>query len=184
MERVEMVEKIREHADVSVEEARDVLERNNWDILDALVELEHAGKARKGATASTTSEEPKYENVKPTVSAEEEKERRKRNAQAFKEQAKKFFRILIDNNFVVKNKRGECIVRVPIIVLIICAIAVFWITLIVLALGLIFGFRYSFEGKELGKPSVNDGLDKVSDITQNIVNDITGNGNNSQDTDK
>ena len=44
MERFEMIEKLRERADISYEEARDVMEQANGDLLEALVLLEKQGK--------------------------------------------------------------------------------------------------------------------------------------------
>ncbi len=173
MERIEMVEKIRKQANISLEEAKDVLERNGWDILDAMVELERAGKIRGGAETSTENKETEYDDVSPTVSVREaEREQRKRRHEAFRVKLKKAVRVLIDNRFVVKNKYGELLVRMPVIVPIICALAAIWLTAIVLIAGLIFGLRYSFEGKELGKKAVNDGMEKASKYTQNIVNNI------------
>lgn len=45
MENYEKVEKLRERANVSYEEAKEALEQNNWDILDAMIALEKSGKA-------------------------------------------------------------------------------------------------------------------------------------------
>ena len=44
MEHIEMVEKLMEKANVSYAEAKQALENNNWDMLDALIELERQGK--------------------------------------------------------------------------------------------------------------------------------------------
>ncbi|MBQ6716870.1 MAG: hypothetical protein IJN21_10165 [Clostridia bacterium] len=40
MTRLEMVEKIREKTGATYEEAREALEKANWDMLDAIVSLE------------------------------------------------------------------------------------------------------------------------------------------------
>ena len=44
MDQFEKVEKLRERADVSYEEAKEALENSNWDILDAMIYLEQNGK--------------------------------------------------------------------------------------------------------------------------------------------
>lgn len=44
MEQLEKVEKLRERADVSYEEAKEALEACDWDLLDAMVWLEKEGK--------------------------------------------------------------------------------------------------------------------------------------------
>ena len=51
MEHLEKVEKLREKANVSYEEAKAALESCDWDILDALVKLESEGKVNIENTA-------------------------------------------------------------------------------------------------------------------------------------
>ena len=53
MDNLEKVEKLRERANVSYEEARTALEENNWDLLDAMVALEKAGRTRKNTVPSS-----------------------------------------------------------------------------------------------------------------------------------
>ena len=48
MEDIKLIEKLRDKANISYEEAKEVLEKNNWDILDAIIYLEKKGKI-KGA---------------------------------------------------------------------------------------------------------------------------------------
>lgn len=178
MERMEMVEKIAERANLTVEEARNVLERNNWDMLDAMIELEREGKVKGGARASTRKEEPEYMTVAPTASGkEEQKARRMHTRQKIKENLKKALRVALDNQFVVNNKDGE-VTRVPVIVLVICALVNVVLTVIALIAGMAFGLRYAVEGKELGTQTINDGMKKAGEYTQNIVNDLTGKENN------
>lgn len=178
MEHMEMVEKLREKANISIEEAKAVLEKNNWDMLDALIELERQGKITDGVKMSTENQNSAaYETVSPTVTGqafEEEAEGstvEKKNRGKIKRTLKQIFRMSIDNSFVVKRNE-EVLIRVPVIIPIACAVASFWITAIVLFVGLIFGLKYSFEGKELGKDTINDTMEKASDFAQNIVDEI------------
>ena len=46
MEHIEMIEKLREKAGITREEAADALTRANWDMLEALVILEREGKVK------------------------------------------------------------------------------------------------------------------------------------------
>ena len=96
---------------------------------------------------------------------------KKKNRGKIKRTLKQILRMSIDNSFVVK-RNGEVLVRVPVLIPIVCAAASFWITAIVLFAGLIFGLKYSFEGKELGKDTINDTMEKASDFAQNIVDEI------------
>ena len=47
MDHFEMTEKLRERANVSYEEAKEALELNEWDILEAIVYLEREGKTSR-----------------------------------------------------------------------------------------------------------------------------------------
>jgi len=47
MDRFEIIEKLRERADISYEEAREILEQANGDLLEAIVLLEKQGKLRQ-----------------------------------------------------------------------------------------------------------------------------------------
>ena len=52
MEDFEKVEKLSQKANVSMEDARAALEANNWDLLDAMIDLERQGKtASRGQEA-------------------------------------------------------------------------------------------------------------------------------------
>ena len=70
MERFEMIEKLRERADISYEEARDVMEQANGDLLEALVLLEKQGKlsrpkaAAAHAAGETGAEEEKQQKTR------------------------------------------------------------------------------------------------------------------------
>lgn len=52
MDRFEMIEKLRERADISYEEARDVMEQTDGDLLEALVLLEKQGKLSQPKAAA------------------------------------------------------------------------------------------------------------------------------------
>lgn len=59
MDNFEKVEKLREHANVSYEEAKQALENSNWDILDAMIYLEQSGKVHGPEHSSYTTQAEK-----------------------------------------------------------------------------------------------------------------------------
>ena len=62
MTNFEMVEKLRQTADVSYEEAQDALEKSSWDLLDAVLLLEREGKIPlTGGSYSTRAEKAEPE---------------------------------------------------------------------------------------------------------------------------
>lgn len=169
MEKRELIEKLAKKAQISEEEAEAVLERNNWDILDAMIELERAGQIHdSGAQTGTgysTQDQNSEEFQQVTVTASRTRE--ESTAAKLQRILKKLFRKSLDNDFVVTHKEKE-ILHVPVLVPIILLLAFFWITAAALCIGLLAGLRYSFRGNDLGTDTVNQTMDKVADCAEDI----------------
>ena len=72
MENLEKVEKLRERANVSYEEAKEALEASNWDLLDAMVYLEKQGKTKapeQTAYSTNYEDQQQFTSVEETVKA-------------------------------------------------------------------------------------------------------------------
>ena len=60
----------------------------------------------------------------------------------------------------------------PVTVLVILCLIAFWVVIPLLAVGLFFGFRYSFAGPDLGNSKVNDAMDSVGNKAEEIKKDL------------
>ncbi|MDR3304787.1 MAG: hypothetical protein LBS85_01975 [Clostridiales Family XIII bacterium] len=69
-------------------------------------------------------------------------------------------------------RRGERIVHFPVLFFIILLIPWFWLTLVLLAIGLFFGWRYHFSGPNLGKEAINRTMDGVSEAADRIKQEV------------
>lgn len=161
MNHYEMVEKLRQKANVSYEDAKVALEACDWDMLDALILLESQGKVKDavGGPEFTTQEPPK----------ENQPEKRRND---FKSCARRFFDFVIkllkkgnENSFVIVNRHHEELIAVPLTVLILLLVCIWPGTLIALIVGLFFGLRYSFRGPNMSQ-KMNDAMDKAADMAQ------------------
>ena len=162
MEHLDMVEKLRGRANVSYEEAKAALEEANWDMLDAMVLLERDGKVNAAAAAPfTTKEEPKRSAAKDKDGL-----------------LARFFKglgaLLHTGNInqLVVEKEGKELFSLPITVLVLMLIFMFWITLPLLLIGLFCGYRYNFRGPNLGREDVNRAMDKASAMADNIKREV------------
>ena len=103
MDMFDKVDKLRERANVSYEEAKDALDRANGDILDAMILLEREGKTRREDSGSFTTNSS-------TESAFNEKQARKERIQesgrTFGQKVKELFRKSTVNYLMVEHK-GE-----------------------------------------------------------------------------
>ncbi len=161
MEHFEMVEKLRERARVSYEDAKAALEATDWDLLDAVVYLEKAGKVAGQDTASyTTKEEPRPQ---PAANVDT----RGTFAKVFDMLARGINRM---NQIQLEVlKAGKVVFSLPLTALVLLLVFTFWFTIPALVVGLFFGLSYRFKGLD-GVDSVNRAMDKAADMAEQIKN--------------
>ena len=160
MDNFEKVEKLREKANVSFEEAKAALEEANWDLLDAMIALEKQGKAEARKESYSTKDDAEL----MVVDEPESKEKKRGNA--FTDKVKVLWHKSCENNFVVERE-NEVIVNIPIWAFIIIVILAWHVTLVALVVALFFGCRYSFRGADEMKVA-NDVCDKVSEAAEKV----------------
>lgn len=181
MIKLEQVEKLRQHANISYEEARTALEKADGDILQALIDLENEGKVKApdgcGKYVSVPPSADDFKESKQTSESQDTKSKRtaesgfKSVCADFSKFVGKIFHKGNVNAFIVERHKEE-IMHLPVTVLVILLIVAFWIVVPLLAVGLFFGFRYSFEGPDLGTEKVNNAMDSVSKAAEEIKKDI------------
>ena len=164
----ELVELLRDKANVSYEEAEDALKRANWDPLDAVLLLEQDERARLGggsySTKAEEEEEVREEKRKGHAGA--------RNAGRWLGQTiRKLVRIGNANHFVITRGDSELLV-LPVTAFAVLAICLFWFAAVALVVGLFCGLRYSFRGPNLGKQAINDAIDRAADMAESVKEDI------------
>ena len=160
MDHFEMVEKLRQKAQVSYEDAKSALEACNWDLLDALVYLEQQGKLQNEQKASySTKPEP----------GPAPKQVHHYQGGVFQ----RLFDLLVSlvnrlNEVDLEVKRtGKTLFSLPVIAFVLLLIFAFWITLPLMVIGLFFGLRYRFRGAK-GVEGVNRVMDKAAEMMGNI----------------
>ena len=194
MEELEKVELVREKCDVSYEEAREALKASDYDVLDAIVQLERAAKEAKEAVDKMNApEEPEViEAIPEIIEPEEEPEvavdpepepqpevksaPKAEQAKAhkvwnsFRDSVKRVLRGGLDLTFVAE-RNGEEVFSVPVLFVVIGLLmwgAAIWLMVI----GLFFGFRYRTEGASPMTINVNEAMDKAADLAEDIKRDI------------
>ena len=160
MDHYEMVEKLREKANVSYEEAKAALEAADWNLLDALVLLENQGKVSGSETYSTKTESAAYEN-------------RSRHAETAARVGRRIASgINRANRYTVAfSRKGETLFELPLLVPVLLLIFGFWVVVPLLIVGLFFGFKYELKGAA-GVEAVNRVMDKASEVADNIVSEV------------
>ena len=179
MTNFEMVELLREKANISYEEAKTALELANWDLLDAMLVLEREGKvSSSGGSYSTKDEE---------VKDDECRQKKHCNGEGLRGTLRwlgrtlaKLIRIGNENSLVVWRK-GEELFSLPVtvcVVLLMCSVGT---VLFALAIGLFCGLRYSFRGPNLGKESINSAMNRAAEAAETVKEEIRSAGSEKQE---
>ena len=165
MERLEMVERIRERANVSYEEAKNVLEENNWDLLEALTALERAGRMASG-------KEEKQAEENRSATAEEPKDTKPTEKEGLRDKIRCLIRYCSENEIQLKRK-GEIILQVPLSIMLIILLLTWEVMLPIMVISLLFGVDYHFVGKE-NMEKVSEVLDRTEAAAAKVKEEIAG----------
>ncbi|WP_196048945.1 DUF4342 domain-containing protein [Clostridium saudiense] len=172
MERNEMIKKLMEKAYVTNEEAQEVLEKCNWDLLDAIIYLERNGKVENNET--TTIIEVKEEEQKK----EDYSKKKDESYGGIGEVIGRIFKYLGkiiskgNKNYFEIKKDNEKPIRISLTISIILLILFMPPTVVLLIIGLFCGYKYSVGGPNMNCDGVNDVFEKVSESADTIKKDF------------
>ena len=148
MEHIEMIEKLREKAGITREEAADALNRAGWDMLEALRILEQEGRIAP-LTSSVVSAEQTASGAGPSAFGATGyyygTDTRAASPSAW-EKLKALFMKTLTYSFIVR-RRNKVILSLPVLVMIIVVLALFRVSAVALLVGLFCECRYSVEAR-------------------------------------
>lgn len=176
MATLEQVEKLREKANVSYDEAKAALDATNGDLLDALIYLERQGKVNSPAgggfyTSETDSAQVKVEPYTPSANEPPKGETFSDLMKRFWKFCKKIVHKGNTNNFVVMSG-SDVKLRVPITVFVLLILFAFWVTVPLMIIGLFFSLRYRFTGPDVKTDAVNDAMDAAASAADSIKKSV------------
>ena len=178
---LEQVERLREKADISYEEAKTLLEQTGGDLLEALILLERQGRVeRPGGGFYTTRPQGEERPLSGPLGVGDywRRTRTDTTKMSWRDRLREVWDTLVnvlrhstENQFEVW-RRGELMTSIPVLILIILVIVAFWISLPLLVVGLIIGCRYRFSGPDLGKENINNAMNTVSETVDDMVDSV------------
>ncbi|MCI9311138.1 MAG: hypothetical protein HFF51_08510 [Lawsonibacter sp.] len=172
---LELVERLKEKADVSYTQAKEALEYSGGNLLDALIYLEEKGAIPRaeGAYYSTRSETPPPPPPAEPLPAQLPSRKKKAHGprRPKGDGSQRFFnslrRWLIDNELEIW-RRGQPITALPVLILLLLLCCAPWVTIPALVLGLFLGLRYRFSGPDLERESLNNMMGSVADTAADL----------------
>ncbi len=168
----EQVQKLRDRANISYEEAKKALEETNGDLLQAMINLEKQNKIKAPEAGGYYNSQGEQQGGKGDGRGHRrEKKSAAEKDSSFKEQVSAFFKWCgkiihkgnINNFEVLKEDRR--ILMLPVTALVLLILFAFWLVVPLIIIGLFFGYRYHFLGPDLDKPEVNRVMDSVADAS-------------------
>ena len=173
---LEQVEKLREKADISYEEARQILAACDGDLLEALIRLERQGRIRAGAGRSAFYTTRPGASPQPSAPLAQAEPPHAQQRHSFGAQFKDILQAAADllrhctvNQFEVW-RGGELMTSLPVLIFILLVLVAFWISVPLLIVGLFFGCKYRFSGLDLEDNPIGQTVNRVSDRVHDAVN--------------
>ena len=140
MDQLEMVQKLVDKTGIGYEEARQALADSDWDLLQAVVNLERQGKV--GHTRKAAQEQPPEGHAQPEASSAGQRV----------EKVGSFITRLIDKgsrNYLQVKRDGRTLFRLSLTVLVLVGLIAFWAIFPGMLIGYLVGWRYSLEGPDM-----------------------------------
>lgn len=170
MDKIKLVDKLRNRTNISYEEARSTLENSNWDILDAMVYLENSGKVKKPSVSEFYTNDYKQSYINESYGNNGEvmkvDEAKGSNNSKGKNDFEGFFEAMCkaidtcNNIFLEIRRRGRVLLRFPLTVLILLLFFAFWVIIPLMIVGLFFEIEYLVSTKRVN----TDKIDKVNKV--------------------
>lgn len=173
MEKLKIVDKLRDKTNISYEEAKSALENNNWDILDAMLYLEEHGRVEKPAISIFYTNEYKesYTNQGEVVNIRKDSDnnnfKSKNNFGGIFESICKAIDTC-NNIFVEIRRSGIVLLKLPLTVLILLLFFAFWIIIPLMIVGLFFEIEFLVSDKGVN----TDKIDKVNKVFSEISKNV------------
>ena len=172
MEMMEKVERLREKANVTYEEAKAALEETGGDLLDAVVLLERQGKVKEPSQSTFSTE---YEEQTDYIKVRDKVEEQEKSAPSFGRTIgglfRGFIRFIRQTTFIV-TREEDTVFTMPTLVFAILLFFFWEILAPVMIVALFFGVRYSFDGEEEAEKA-NSILHKAGDFAEDVRSEFT-----------
>ncbi len=174
---LEMVERLKEKANVSYAQAKEALEYSGGNLLDALIYLEEKGAIPReeqsyfSTKGETPPPPPAAEPLPAQLPVKGKKQKPPKQPRPGGGGARRLFttlrRWLVDNELEIW-RRDQPITALPVLILVLLLICAFWVTALILLFGLFLGFRYRFSGPDLEREDLNSMMGSVADTAADL----------------
>ncbi len=189
---LEQVEKLRQYANITYDEAKQALEEAKGDTLEAIIILEKQKLIEEpidGGYHNTKNMQEDAKNSLQKKECEDGAKENKNDGATFSELMGRFFKwfggmISRGNMNHFEVVKGESkIIAIPVTVLVLLLLFMFWVIVPLIVVGLFLGYKYMFVGPDLGKDEVNRAMDSVANAAENLKKEMKSEKTNGESSD-
>ncbi len=178
-ENLKLIEKLKDKANISYEEAKEALENSDWDILDAVIYLEKKGKVKRPSISAfyTNDSKDSYSDNYNLISNNKKEDKSSEN-KGFHGIFEAICKAIdtCNNIFFEISKEGNMFLKIPITVLILLLLFTFGIVIPLFIIGLFFGIEFSVSAKMVNTDKVNKIFKKMSLGVKRVKEELKGRG--------
>ncbi len=168
MDKLKLIDKLREKANVSYEEAKTALENSDWDMLDAVLYLEENEKVKRPSVNIFYTNEARYNDKdKKSDKNEENKYEKSNKFQGIFEVICKYIDTC-NNIFLEIKKEDRMFVKIPLTVIIIFSFFAFWMIIPLMITSLFFDIELYIYSKSVDTDKANKILQSISNYVKII----------------
>lgn len=178
MEKLNLVDKLRDKANVSYEEAKYALENSNWDMLDAMLYLEKHGNVKKPLVSifyTNESKERHDEHGGVVNLKEDKKEHNYESKNSFEGIFEAICKAIdtCNNIFIEIIRSNKVLLKIPFTVLILLLFFAFWMIIPLMIIGLFFDIEFLVYSKKVDVDKINKVFNEVSKAVKEIKRKFT-----------
>lgn len=165
MDKLKLIDKLREKADISYEEARHALEKADWDILEAMLYLEECGIVEKPSVGVFYTNElnESYNDHREVINIKENSQGNNyKNKNSFEGIFEAICKTIdnCNNIFLSIKRKNKVFLKIPITVLIILLFFTFWVTIPGIIIALFFDIEFFVHSNRIN----TDNLEKINNV--------------------
>jgi len=149
-DRLEKIDLIKERANVTYQEAKEALEKNDYDVLETLIDLERQSKLKDEKKAGEKSESKKETKTDEKKTAPSE--------DGISQSIKGFFKKSMRSSFILKDKNKEQVLKLPLFVFFTLPFS-----LLVLILAVVFKFKLIIKHDDGKTTCFNEVIDNLNE---------------------
>lgn len=176
MDKFELVDRLKNKANISYEEAKNALEMNNWDMLDAMLYLEECGKVKRPSVSIYYTNENKdnHSENEDSTNNSNDYDNNSKTKNGFESVFETICKAIdtCNNIFVEFRRNNKLLLKLPLTVIIVMAFFSFGIIIPVSIIGLFLDVEYIISAKNVEVNKANKILSNISETVKDIKEKI------------